>query len=1145
MLYVHRSERADALVSDLADLVSDPLDDPMRPEVVSVPTRGIERWLTQRLATRLGTRLGGVDGVCANIDFPFPGVLVSGALARASDIDPALDPWVPERAVWPLMEVVGQHFDEPWLAPLAEHIRKSGPRQDEGRGEGGEGDEADEVRFSSIRHVADLFDRYAVHRPDMLLRWAEGKAQLDEAIWQFDLWRLLRERIGQASPAERLRDACRRLSREAELLEQPPRLSLFGLTRLPASYLQVLEAIGKRCAVHLFLLHPSHALWDRLQGQVDAGSRHLLRREDPTATVPRNPLLASWGRDAREMQLVLGGAVTAEASPAETRTGARTLLQRIQDDVRADRAPGAGSDMAGEGDARPLLEADDDSIRVHSCHGRSRQVEVLRDAVLHLLADDPSLEPRDVIVMCPDIEHFAPLIEATFGVHDERDSGTQQLQIRLADRSLRQTNPVMGVLSEVLELATARVTATEVLDLAGREPVRRRFHFSDDDLARMEAWARGAHVSWGFDAAHREPFKLSGIATNTWRAGLDRVLLGVAMADQDERLFSDTLPLDDVDSGDIDLVGRLAEFVTRLRSAVDALDGHRTIAGWAEALAAVSDSLTAPAPSDAWQRSELTGLLEELVDQATVADGTSAAELSCDDMRSLLADRLKGRPTRANFRTGHLTVCTLVPMRSVPHRVVCLLGLDDGSFPRHVERDGDDITAQAPRVGDRDPRSEDRQLLLDAVLAAQEHLVVTFSGRDERSNQHRPPAVPVGELLDVADRTMRTEKGRVRDTLIVEHPLQPFDARNYVPGVLGLDGPWSHDTVSLAGARAAEVVDHVRPVFLTEPLPEWDEPISLESLDRFVRHPVRAFLRERLGVSLWDRTHEFEDAIPIDVAGLAEWGVADRMLRARLRGASWAECRAAEVARGALPPGALADSLLAHMEEAVEALVVAASEDGGPPPTSLDVAIDLPGTLGVTGTVTGVRGDVVHNVTYSRMQPTLRLAAWVRLLALSAAWPDRPFEAVTIGRAEKYSRHLVTVSRMGPLGPDAASRERLAEEHLGGVVELFKLGMREPLPLYCKTSAAYAAAREAGADDADDVAKKAWETTQRGRNNEDRDAEHLFVLGELPFKDLVNLSGRADDGGLDRFTPPETSRFGLYARLLWSGLLEYETVRGR
>ena len=231
--------------------------------------------------------------MCANIDFPFPGTLVNGALARAAGTDPDTDPWLPQRAVWPLLEVVEAHFDDPWLAPLAQHIRNSETVHES-------------KRFSSIRHVADLFDRYAVHRPDMLQRWAEGSADEDEAAWQVELWRLLRTRIGQPSPAERLVDACRRLRDEPGLSDLPPRLSLFGLTRLPASYLDVLEAMGAGRDVHLFLLHPSPALWDRLETEVGPTSRFLLRAQDPTVGAPRHPLLQSWGRDAREMQLVLG-----------------------------------------------------------------------------------------------------------------------------------------------------------------------------------------------------------------------------------------------------------------------------------------------------------------------------------------------------------------------------------------------------------------------------------------------------------------------------------------------------------------------------------------------------------------------------------------------------------------------------------------------------------------------------------------------------------------------------------------------------------------------------------------------------------------------------------------------------------------------
>jgi exodeoxyribonuclease V gamma subunit len=1133
VLHAHRSDRADDLVAMLAELIATPLDDPMTPEVVSVPTRGIERWLTQRLATRLGTSAGRQDGVCANVVFPFPGGVISGALATASGLDAKADPWLPERSVWPLLEVVEESFAEPWLAPLARHITNS---------ETVEGSK----RFASIRHVADLFDRYGVHRPDMIQRWAAGQRDEDEPRWQFELWRLLRGRIGRPSPAERLRDACQRLRDEPDLLELPPRLSMFGLTRLAASYLDVLDAVATARGVHLFLLHPSPSLWQRLEPEVDASSRFLLRKEDPTAAVPRNPLLSSWGRDAREMQLVLGAAIPhGDAPAADGPEATPTLLRRIQEDVRLDRPPvGAGHRHGDE--ARPLLDPDDDSIRVHSCHGRGRQVEVLRDAVLHLLEDDPSLEPRDIIVMCPDIEKFAPLIQATFGGGDFSDGPgdpTRSLEIRLADRSLRQTNPVMGVLAEVLELATARITATQVLDLAGRDPVRRRFRFSDDDLFRLEEWVNGSFVRWGFDAAHRGAFHLEDIGTNTWESGLDRILLGVAMAEEDQRLFGGILPLDDVDSGDIDLAGRMTEFVHRLRAALDALGDAVPIAEWATTLASVADALTDTTPRDAWQRSQLTVLLDELVAEASDEQaGASAVALSCDDIRSIVTDRLRGKPTRANFRTGHLTVCTLVPMRSIPHRVVCLLGLDDGGFPRHMEKDGDDLTVRAARVGDRDLRSEDRQLLLDALLAARDHLVVTYTGRDERTNLHRPPAVPVGELLDVVDHTVRAPAGPARDAVVVAHPLQPFDAKNFVSDRLVAGGPWSFDRLHLDGARAALTTRQAPPAFLDGALAPLDRgPVRLDDLERFLRHPVRAFLRERLGISLRSRTREFEDAIPIELDGLEKWDVAERVLQAQLAGADQRACLDAEVARGGLPPGQLADPLLDEITAALDELVRAGQVPTAP--TSLEVQLDLAGGDSLEGTVAGVRGDVLHTVAYSRLGPPARLIAWARLLALTAAFPDRAFEACTIGRA-RTSRATISVARVGVLDTDPAARRDAALKHLDDLVDLYRRGMCAPLPLYARTSAAWAEALGAGKDPA--TAARAW-TSEFRFDKEDREPEHLLVLGgQVTFEALQDASGAPATDEASWVPPgPAPTRFAAYAHRLWDGLLAHEQVVDR
>ncbi|MGH2873332.1 MAG: exodeoxyribonuclease V subunit gamma, partial [Solirubrobacteraceae bacterium] len=378
---IHRAERADVLAQVLAELLAALPPDPFTAEVVAVPTRGIERWLTQRLSAQLGSRPGARDGVCANVEFPFPGVLVAESLALASGIAPDRDPWRPARLVWPLIDVVEAALEEAWLQPLARHL-VSGREQ----------------RYARLAHVARLFDEYAVRRPELIEAWARGESGgVDEraaAGWQPELWRRLREALGVPSLAERLMPACAALAADPRLLQLPPRLTLFGLTRLPASHLRVLEALAAQRDVHLMLLHPSPAMWS--QGTAD------------------NRLLASWGRDVRGLQTLLDGKGEDVHHPLPAAPPRATLLQALQRDISGDVQPPGQPLREGQADARIELTAADDSIRIHACHGRARQVDVLREAILRRLADDPTLEPRDVIVMCPDIESFAPLIEAAF-----------------------------------------------------------------------------------------------------------------------------------------------------------------------------------------------------------------------------------------------------------------------------------------------------------------------------------------------------------------------------------------------------------------------------------------------------------------------------------------------------------------------------------------------------------------------------------------------------------------------------------------------------------------------------------------------------------------------------------------------------------
>ena len=278
MLHIHRAERADALIEALARLLADPLADPFAPDVIAVPTRGMERWLTQRMSASLGATPGRADGVCANVAFPFPRRLAGDAVAAASGIDPEQDPWLPQRAVWPLLEVVGECLHEPWLRSLSVHLGQEGDADRRAR------------RFATVRHLAELFDRYALHRPAMVCGWARGEASAD-APWQAELWRRLRARLGEPSPAERLDPACVRLRENPSLVDLPERISLFGLTRLPTGHLDVLRALAHGREVHVFLLHPSPALWDKIGARAPV----VRRAEDRTAALADNRLLASWG----------------------------------------------------------------------------------------------------------------------------------------------------------------------------------------------------------------------------------------------------------------------------------------------------------------------------------------------------------------------------------------------------------------------------------------------------------------------------------------------------------------------------------------------------------------------------------------------------------------------------------------------------------------------------------------------------------------------------------------------------------------------------------------------------------------------------------------------------------------------------------
>jgi exodeoxyribonuclease V gamma subunit len=1063
-LHFHRAERTDLLADGLGALLSDPLPDPFAEELVVVPAKGVERWLSQRLSHILG-RGNGSDGVCAGVSFRNPHSLIAEITGTVDD-----DPWSPDAMVWPLLEVIDGSLDEPWCRMLAAHL-----------GHFEQGAEEKELRqgrrYAVARRLAGLFASYARQRPQLLLDW-ENDISGDIASdlhWQPSLWRALLIRIDADPP--HVRHAKTIATLQESPTDLPQRMSLFGHTRLAVTDIELLDALATHHDLHLWLPHPSDDLW---QSFADLQSP-IPRRNDTSHRNVGHPLLATLGRDLRELRRALPKSATDEYVGGATKPN--TLLGWLQSDIAANTIKRDGR----------VHTPEDRSVQVHSCHGPARQIDVLREVLLGLLTDDKTLEPRDILVMCPDIETYAPLIVAGFGLGDviKGVHPAHRLRVRLADRSLVQTNPLLGVVSQLLALAGGRATSTEVLNLAQAAPVRARFGFTDDNLEDITRWVRQANIRWGFDRDHRRPFGVDFVQ-NTWRFGIDRVLIGVAMSDDSHAWIDTALPLDDISSDRVELAGQLAEYVDRLHQVVESLTAAKLLRDW---LTALSDGITMLArvdDEDLWQTSQLE---REFGDVLKKAGPRADTLMRLPDIRALLERHLAGRPTRANFRTGTLTVCTMVPMRSVPHRVVCLIGLDDGVFPRQGVVDGDDILARDPMTGERDIRSEDRQLLLDSIGAATENLVITYTGANEYSGQERPPAVPLAELLDTLD---ITTPGKVRDQIIVKHPLQPFDTRNVVPGKLIPGEPFTFDTTVLLAARARSGGRAERPPFISGPLPTPPpDDVMLADLIGFFRDPVKGFFRALNYTLPWE-VDGVEDAMPVDIDALEEWTVGDRMLDDMLQGMELDRAREAEWRRGTLPPGRLGWRKATEIRDQAALLAAAAQPYRKAEPDAVDVDIDLGGRR-LTGTVSPVFDNRLVTATYSKLDGRHLLQSWIPLLALYAHAPHRDWSGTCIGRPKRG-----TTPRQEQLGRPVDA----AVDLLTDLVAMYDAGRREPLPLPVKTSFAWAEARHSHSDP-EQAAMYRWRSNRYP--GEDQEPAHERVWGKGAWlSDLV-------DKGLDDY----------------------------
>jgi exodeoxyribonuclease V gamma subunit len=967
---------------------------PLEREVVLVQSSGIAQWLKLALAADPRDGAGGGAGIAAAFEFLLPSRFlwrVYRAVLGAAAV-PEVSPFDKPRLMWRLLRLLPEVMDQPVYAPLRRFLR----------------DDADcRKRYQLAERLADVFDQYQVYRADWLAAWAAGHDTLPRdggadlplppsQCWQAALWRAvlddvkaLAAPIGAAPSSDGRAAVHAAFLRRAEALPDdapvpglPRRLIVFGISTLPRQSLEVLAVLSRWTQVLMCVNNPCEHYWaDIIEGKDllrAAHARQQRRRGSPARIgddelhLHAHPLLAAWGKQGRDFiglldehdsageRARLAAALGGEAQRLDLfgSAGDDTLLRQLQDDIR-DLRP------VRETRARwPAVDAvRDPSVRFHIAHSRQREVEILHDQLLAAFDQDATLRPRDVIVMVPDIEAYAPHIQAVFGLHDSGDP--RAIPYTIADRVKRHADPLLHAVEQLLQLPRARFAVSEFMDLLEVPAVRERFGIAEDQLPLLHAWIRGANIRWGLHDAQRAALGLPSSGTpaaqNTWLFGLRRILLGYAVGGRATN-WNGIEPYDDIGGLDAALLGPLIAVVDSLEQSWLELAAPATPQVWGERLAALLERFFHPGDStDAYTVQQLNAALREWLD--VCAEGGVVEALPLSVVAEHWLSRLDEGGLSQRFFGGAVTFATLMPMRAIPFRIVCLLGMNDGEYPRVRMPMDFDLMAYDYRPGDRSRREDDRYLFLEALLSARDRLLVSWVGRSVRDNTPRPPSVLVGQLRDhlaagwrlardtaaspetAAVRMQETGDAGMHETagagthetvaagmpepdeallaaLTTEHRLQPFSPAYFSSPASASLFTYASEWRDAGNGRAGAM----------QPLPPLvrDEPLTLRELADFVRAPVDAFFKQRLQVSFLQEDAATEDVEPFVPDALEQWQLQDALIRAQSRaletGGDPYASREAELARigraGVLPDGAFgaltAEDLIAPLDDMAE-----------------------------------------------------------------------------------------------------------------------------------------------------------------------------------------------------------------------------------
>jgi exodeoxyribonuclease V gamma subunit len=1067
-LSIVSSNRVETLQQSLCHRIrSQMLSNPFDPDVIVVPTFAMARWLNLKIAQQ--------QGIAANIDYPLPSAWIWQLATSVLEDAPKLDPLSRDAMSWKIFQSLPELLNNNGFESIGRYLEQ---------------DTSGVKRWQLSTRIADVFDRYQHYRPEMIRLWSNGS----ENHWQALLWRVLIENETKHYRSLVLDQLLLALRDNVDKSRLPERVSLFVLSSLPPRFIHLIHALAEHTTVTLYLHSPTDQYWADLKNQKAQLQMRLLQPQKAQYYEAGNELLTSWGRQGQTMQDLLldnNGLVTNEVDAYQP-PDCSTLLQSVQQSI---------FDL----DDTPVTMLADDSLSVHICHSPMRECQVLHDELLKRLQKDPTLKLEDILVMVPDISRYAPYIEAVFQTTDNKTQPT--LAWNISDITLADEHPLTLTFLQLLKLPQSRFSVSEVLSLLDIDEVRNRFDLDEQALQSIRSLLDDAQIRWAIDAQHKLQLGLPPTIENTWHQAKQRLFAGYAMTGND--YWHGIAALSQVQGERALHIGKFWHLFERLQHWRKRLTQPQSSQGWQTSLLSLLDEFFL-------ELSGGDGRLQHIRDVIAELSSTSASDVKSNMTSELLnfwmEQQLASQEKPGRLFSGGITFCGMRPMRCLPFEVICLLGMNDGDFPRRDSRVDFDLMNNSWKPGDPLKGDEDRYLMLETLLCSRKALYLSYCGRSLKDNGECMPSVLVRELLDFVDLHFKFDpvpnnraEISMSEKITTTHPMQAFSESNFQLPLHGFSQYWCDIANQLAQPKSNRLMQSwseysLVPVFEDAP----HSNLDLVQLCRFLKHPVEYFFRQRLKIYLYSEDSAIDEEA-FDLAGLEKWHLKQRLANDYLNQVKTDPQHLS--AEGLLPHGPAAHSSVTAISNAQENLLLQLKPYYGQKSETRDIILSFDANTELNGSVRNYYPKLgLMEFTSSKLQGKHFLSLWVKHLVMCATKQFSNDETSCLISSDQ----TLVFSQI-----DAGQAQRQLADYVG----LFQQGSQKPLAIFPAASYAFANSfcKQGDPEKAISAAYKAWQSNGWGGYSAD-DFDDAYI--QLALRN--NLQN-----------PLKTEQFQEYAQTLY------------